>query len=305
MQRPSVYESAGGEAAFLALARAHHERCLADPVLNHPFSHGTHPQHIERLAGYWGEVFGGPPSYSDGGGGHSAMLMIHSGQGAESDLDERFVACFTAAMDDARLPADPPLRQVLRSYLEWAVADVMACSPPESRVPAGLEMPRWGWAGPITAPVLRPSTSEDAPAVAAIWHRGWRDGHLGHVPDELLAIRSEASFHERAAGRVAGTTVATVDGTVAGFVMVVGDEIEQVYVRSDHRGSGVASALLAEAERQVAANGHDRAWLAVVAGNARARRFHERQGFTDEGPFDYPAAGGVMVPCHRYVRSTA
>jgi hemoglobin len=37
--------------AFLALAAAHHARCLADPELNHPFSHpGQHPRHVERLA---------------------------------------------------------------------------------------------------------------------------------------------------------------------------------------------------------------------------------------------------------------
>jgi hemoglobin len=51
--RPSFCEFAGGDAAFLALARAHHARCLADPELNHPFSHpDQHPQHLERLAAY-------------------------------------------------------------------------------------------------------------------------------------------------------------------------------------------------------------------------------------------------------------
>jgi hemoglobin len=34
-----MFEFAGGEPAFLALATAHHRRCLEDPVLNHPFSH--------------------------------------------------------------------------------------------------------------------------------------------------------------------------------------------------------------------------------------------------------------------------
>ena len=86
-----MYEFAGGEAAFLALASAHHERCLQDPELNHPFSHGVNPEHIERLAAYWGEVFGGPPRYSESHGGHSAMLGIHAGQGAEDDLGARFV----------------------------------------------------------------------------------------------------------------------------------------------------------------------------------------------------------------------
>ena len=33
MARPSLYEFAGGDPAFLALATAHHERCLLDPVL--------------------------------------------------------------------------------------------------------------------------------------------------------------------------------------------------------------------------------------------------------------------------------
>lgn len=144
----------------------------------------------------------------------------------------------------------------------------------------------------------------DARSVATIWHLGWRDGHLGHVPDELLAIRTEASFNERAPGRVADTTVAVIGERVAGFIMVVDDEVEQVYVDGDCRGMGVADALLAEAERQVGQNGDAVAWLAVVAGNARARRFYERQGWSDAGLFDYGAAGSgtgtVSVPSHRY-----
>ncbi|WP_234335608.1 GNAT family N-acetyltransferase [Streptomyces albus] len=99
--------------------------------------------------------------------------------------------------------------------------------------------------------------------------------------------------------------VAVADGEVAGFVMVAGDEVEQVYVAADGRGTGVAGVLLAEAERLVGENGHDRAWLAVATGNARARRFYARQGWSDEGPFDYPAAGPegpIAVPCHRYAK---
>jgi GNAT superfamily N-acetyltransferase len=152
---------------------------------------------------------------------------------------------------------------------------------------------------------LRPGRTDDAAAVAAIWESGWRDGHLGNVPDELVALRTPESFRTRAAERVADTTVADVDGALAGFVMVVGDEVEQVYVSTAHRGSGVAAALLAEAERLVAAAGHRSAWLAVVPGNARARRFYERSGWVDDGGFDYPAtyAGGVVqVPCRRYVK---
>jgi GNAT superfamily N-acetyltransferase len=109
----------------------------------------------------------------------------------------------------------------------------------------------------------------------------------------------------RAGERVGDTTVAVVEGAVAGFVMVVGDEVEQLYVAAEHRGAGVAGALLACAERLGREAGHGRVWLAVVTGNARARRFYEREGWVDEGAFDYPAAGPdgpVPVPCHQYVK---
>jgi GNAT superfamily N-acetyltransferase len=151
---------------------------------------------------------------------------------------------------------------------------------------------------------LRPARAEDALAVAHIWFHGWRDGHLGNVPDALLEVRTRESFDQRAAQRVGDTTVATVDDEVAGFVMVDDDEVEQVYVSERHRGAGVA-AVLAEAERLVAANGHVRAWLAVVAGNARARRFYQRNGWADEGPFEHHApsdSGPIVVPAHRYVK---
>ncbi|MCP9487243.1 MAG: GNAT family N-acetyltransferase [Gaiellaceae bacterium MAG52_C11] len=152
---------------------------------------------------------------------------------------------------------------------------------------------------------LRRAGSQDARDVAEIWHPGWRDAHLGIVPHELVRARTEASFYTRAPARIGDTTVAVVDGDVAGFVMVVDDEVEQVYVSARHRGTGVAAVLLREAESQVRANGYGKAWLAVVAGNARARAFYERNGWCDEGPFDYLAAaenGPIPVPSHRYTK---
>lgn len=152
---------------------------------------------------------------------------------------------------------------------------------------------------------LRPARPDDAPAVAEIWHDGWKDGHLGNVPDALTAARDEASFHIRAAQRMGDTTVAELHGEVAGFVMLEGDELEQFYVSANHRGSGVADALMEEAERQLRDAGHATVWLAVVAGNTRARRFYERRGWSDGGLFDHQAPsdqGPIRVPSHRYVK---
>jgi GNAT superfamily N-acetyltransferase len=152
---------------------------------------------------------------------------------------------------------------------------------------------------------LRRARAEDAEDIAEIWHLGWQDGHLGLVPQDLVDVRTAASFRTRASQRIPDTTVATVDGAVVGFVMVVDDEVEQVYVSAAHRGTGAARVLIEEAERQVSTNGHGKAWLAVVAGNARARAFYERAGWVDGGPFDYAAAtddGPIPVPCRRYTK---
>jgi len=146
--RPSLFEFAGGHDAFLALAAAHHARCLADPELNHPFSHpGQDPAHVRRLAAYWAEVMGGPPDYSRTCGDHSFMLRMHAGNGDMTDLGRRFVACFVAAADDAGLPHDLEFRAALRAYMAWAVDEVLVLGPPDTTVPADLRLPQWDWDG--------------------------------------------------------------------------------------------------------------------------------------------------------------
>ena len=147
MAQPTLYEFAGGDDAFLALAEAHHKRCLADPVLNHPFSHPGNPDHVRLLGEYWAEVFGGPPRYTEAAGGHSAMLALHAGEEVEDDLGRRFVDCFDRAADDAGLPKDPEFRRQLHGYMEWAVAEVLSYSRRDARVAPNMRTPRWGWNG--------------------------------------------------------------------------------------------------------------------------------------------------------------
>jgi hemoglobin len=143
-----MFEFAGGEAAFLALARAHHARCLEDPELNHPFSHDDqHPEHVERLGAYWAEVLGGPPVYSKSCGDETGVLQMHAGNGDMGDLGERFLACFVRALDDAGLPADPEFRAAMHAYMRWAVDNVLSYSPVGTVVPPGARMPRWSWEG--------------------------------------------------------------------------------------------------------------------------------------------------------------
>jgi GNAT superfamily N-acetyltransferase len=160
----------------------------------------------------------------------------------------------------------------------------------------------------VSEPILRPATSKDVDAIAAIFHEGWHDVHPGLVPNGLTERRTQEAFYERVSQRVAETdetTVAEVNGRIAGFVMISGDEAEQVYVDRAFRGSGVAGLLLTEAERQIAAAGHDVAWLAMVRGNERAQAFYVKQGWSDEGDLDYPVAAlgeQFVSPCRKFTK---
>jgi ribosomal protein S18 acetylase RimI-like enzyme len=151
--------------------------------------------------------------------------------------------------------------------------------------------------------VFRPAESADVDAITEVWYAGWREAHLGHLPEALLAHRSPQQFRDRLPDILATTTVATIGGQVAGLVVTTSDEIEQLYVAAQHRGTGTATALLRHGESMIARD-FPTAFLAVVAGNTRARHFYEREGWQDTGPFDYHAwtsdGDPVAVPCHRY-----
>lgn len=146
--RPTLYEFAGGEQAFEPFAAALHARCLADPELNHPFSHADqNPEHVPRLAAYLAEAMGGPPMYSAECADQAHVVWLHSGNGDMSDLGRRFADCFMLAADDAGWPPDPEFRAAIRGYIEWAVDEVALSHPDDTDIPPGLPLPRWSWDG--------------------------------------------------------------------------------------------------------------------------------------------------------------
>jgi GNAT superfamily N-acetyltransferase len=150
---------------------------------------------------------------------------------------------------------------------------------------------------------VRKAAAGDIGVVTRIWHLGWLDGHLGHVPPELLPHRQEEQYLSRARDRLDSMWVAESHGQIVGFVVVKGNEVEQIFVDRAARGTGIAAMLLRKAEAEIRHAGHQRAWLAVVAGNQRARSFYSRLGWRDAGPFTYMAeteAGPFAIPSHRY-----
>ena len=144
---PSVYEAAGGLDALRRLARAWHERVMADEIVSHAFHGGVRDDHIERLAAYWAEALGGPAAYTATYGDESFVERLHGGNGEHHEMDRRAIDCFDEALGDAGLMSEP-LRSVLHAYFAWATTTSMARYPVSAdEVPPGLTIPRWSWTG--------------------------------------------------------------------------------------------------------------------------------------------------------------
>lgn len=144
---PTIYEAMGGANALLALAEAWHGRCLADPILAHPFEREIHPQHTERLAAYWSEQLGGPATYTESFGDYSHVVRAHSGNGPHEQMDGRAVAAFVLALDDVGIPTDPPLRFQIIAWFTWATAMLNHRWGTPDEVPSDLPLPCWTWEG--------------------------------------------------------------------------------------------------------------------------------------------------------------
>lgn len=145
--------------------------------------------------------------------------------------------------------------------------------------------------------MLRNALPADADRLAHIWYTGWQDAHASLIPDELKRLRTLESFRERLLHRLASTRVAQLDGEIAGFCTLKDDELYQLFVSAPARGTGVAAALVEDAEARLTEAGVRTAWLGCAIGNERAARFYEKCGWTrtgssvvavetSEGPFD-------------------
>ena len=117
------------------------------------------------------------------------------------------------------------------------------------------------------------------------------------MPAALTRARTLENFAERMTAGLADVRVIGPRDAPLGFAMFKGDELYQFYVSSAARGTGVAAALMADAEAQLSEHGVATAWLACAVGNSRAAKFYEKSGWhlartmisrldTVDGPFD-------------------
>lgn len=152
---------------------------------------------------------------------------------------------------------------------------------------------------------LRPSTPEDAEAIATVQVRSFQAGFVNVHPAEALRALDPAPrvplWRERQA------LVAEDAGRVVGVIQEgpsdeeQAGEIYRLFVDPESWGTGVAQALMRRACEQLRAAGFDEALLWVHADNLRARRFYEAEGWRHDGAEKEQESLGQLVKllCYR------
>jgi ribosomal protein S18 acetylase RimI-like enzyme len=138
-------------------------------------------------------------------------------------------------------------------------------------------------AGAGIAVAVRDAHAEEVDALARLWHDAWQDAHAAILPAALARVRTLASFRTRLLDDLPQVRATGAVGAPSGFCIAKQDELYQLFVSAEARGSGVAAALLADGEARLARGGTEIAWLACAIGNARAARFYERHGWRRVG----------------------
>ena len=149
-QMETLYEAVGEQAGLSRLASAWNERCLADPLVVHPFRLEGRDDHVELLTAYWTEAFGGPAHYTARHGSEGEVIRRDAdpGEKTETETEATAVDCFAAALDDVGFEGRS--RETLLAYFRWSARRPVGASQESGGdVPAALDVPRWGWHGPV------------------------------------------------------------------------------------------------------------------------------------------------------------
>ncbi|OBF84386.1 acetyltransferase [Mycobacterium sp. 852002-51163_SCH5372311] len=156
---------------------------------------------------------------------------------------------------------------------------------------------------------IRPAAPEDALAVARVHVRAWQVAYRGLIAQAYLdSLKPEVwaakyAFHRT--GPESPTTLVAVTGeTVCGLAMFGpyrgvelphSAELLAIYVDPDHWDTGVGRKLIVATREQLRRHGFTEAALWVLDGNARARRFYGRDGWSrDRGRQTKTIAGAQM-----------
>jgi len=142
---PTIYEWAGGHAAFERWLNAFYDLVEKDALIAPLFGGTVSEEHRRHVTLWWCEVMGGPARYTEHHGGYEHMLAMHRDLAITDEMRLRFVTLLSRAADEAGLPADPEFRAAIMGYAEWGTRLAMHNSQPGAEVAEHAPVPHWGW----------------------------------------------------------------------------------------------------------------------------------------------------------------
>ena len=110
------------------------------------------------------------------------------------------------------------------------------------------------------APRVRRATVDDGRAIAVLKASAIRVSAAGYYPASALEAWASSVRVEAIERAVATTTayLAVTDHGIVGYCNLMGDEVDQLYVRPDHGGRGVARLLYEHVEAAAVDRGIER-----------------------------------------------
>jgi hemoglobin len=148
---PNFYDELDGISGLRRLSEAFYDRVLADALLAPVFANFER-RHVEHVAVWLAEVFGGPADFTASLGGHQSLLSSHLGLGIRDEHRARWMELMSAAVDEV-YPGQRDLRAALMAYFDWgtSIAQQVSHDPPGTDLGDPGPTPRWGLDGLLEA----------------------------------------------------------------------------------------------------------------------------------------------------------
>jgi diamine N-acetyltransferase len=149
--------------------------------------------------------------------------------------------------------------------------------------------------------IIRRATVYDANTLAELSKQTFFDTFTGTCTDEDMEQFLQEYFNiDQVKSELSNENdlffFAEIEGVPAGYVRMMEDysnfelmkkwkalELKRIYVDKEFHGKGVAKELINFVEGFARENKYEVLWLGVWEHNLRAKRFYEKNGFTDSG----------------------
>jgi hemoglobin len=143
---PTLYEWAGEAQTFERLFTAFYDNVLRDELLGEVFKTMS-PDHVQHVAHFVAEVFGGPQLYTtQDGGTHARMIGKHIGKMLTEQQRQRWMQLLLQTADKIGMKSDPEFRSAFVGYIEWGTRLAVLNSQLKDNPMGETEpMPKWGW----------------------------------------------------------------------------------------------------------------------------------------------------------------